>query len=501
MCCIVFRAADRMAILRWLSLTSPHRICTMSPNPLRGLPSVHELLESPPLKKLVERISHNALVAGVRTVLEEVGHELQTAASDRTLPSVSDLAERVARRVVATPAAALQPVINATGQFLDHGLGRAPLAEEAIAEMAAVAREYASLDINLASGRPCQRGAEIEDLLRGFCGAEAAFVVNNNAAATILSLAALASGRDVLISRSQLISVGRSYHVPDAVAASGAVLREVGTTNKTEIDDYVRAITSATAVIMLVRQAAGPNASQGAVSLAELVGLGKQRRLPVIHNLGSATVIDLEPLGIAGQPVVGESIAAGADLVLLSGDKLLGGPQCGIIVGRAALIETIKGHPLARAMRVDKLRLAALAATLRLYRDPQQARLSIPILHLLTTAPENLKNRAERLAPQAAAAPAIAEAEAVADTTRLDRLGEPTCDMPTWCLALRPAAMTVDGLAAALRAGTPAVVGRLGGDRLLLDLRTVPPVQDIPLIRALERLGEREGSSELADKL
>jgi L-seryl-tRNA(Ser) seleniumtransferase len=469
----------------------------MSPNPLRSLPSVHELLESPTLRSLVDRISHNAVVSTVRTVLDEVRHEVQTAASERSLPSAGDLVERIARRIVEGEPAVLRPVVNATGHILESGLGPAPLAEEAIAEMSTIARNYASLELNLVTGRPARRHAAIEDLLRELTGGEAALVVNNNAGATMLALAALGAGREVIVSRGQLIEIGDGCRLPDLIAAGGAVLHEVGATNKTRSEDYAEAINESTAALLLVHP--GNFAVVGAtesVTLEELVRVGQQRKLPVIHDIGAAAMIDFRQFNLPGQPLVADSIKAGADLVLTSGDKLLGGPPCGIILGRKALIEKIERHPMARTLLADKGTLAALAATLRLYRDPQQARLSIPLLNLLTTSAENLKNRAERLAPQAAATAAIAAAEAVPDATCLGWGFAPTDELPTWCVALRPAAMSVERLAAALRMGAPSVVGRIRDDRLLLDLRSVLPRQDVELIAALEALGQSEATAE-----
>jgi L-seryl-tRNA(Ser) seleniumtransferase len=220
--------------------------------------------------------------------------------------------------------------------------------------------------------------------------------------------------------------------------------------------------------------------------LDELVALGRKHRLPVIHDIGSGALVDFAQFGFQGEPVAAESIRSGADLVLFSGDKLLGGPQCGIIVGRRELVQRIAAHPMMRALRVDKLTFAALAATLRIYRDPQRAREEIPLLHLLSTSIENLRNRAERLAPQLAAARAVRDAQAMADVTFLGGGSIPTQQMPTWCVSLAPRELTVDQLAKALRTGTPAVVGRVKEDRLLLDLRSVPPRQDRLLVAAVE---------------
>jgi len=367
----------------------------MSPNPLRNIPSVGELLESPPLKALVDRINRNAVVSAVRTVLDEMRTEVQTAAAEMTLPNVPDLAERIARRIMESETPLLRPVVNATGILLHTGLGRSTLADEAIAEMTAVARDYASVELDLTSGRRSRRSLAVESLLKELTGAEAALVVNNNAGATMLTLAALAATREVIVSRGQLIEIGGSYRLPEVMAASGAVLREVGSTNKTHLDDYARAIGEQTALLLLVHPSnfvvVGFTES---VELPALVDLGRKHKLPVIHDIGSGALVDFNQFGFRGEPMAKESIHAGADIVLFSGDKLLGGPQCGIIAGRKALVEKIERHPLARALRGDKITLAALAATLRLYRDPEKARLSVPILHLLTTSAENLKNRA-----------------------------------------------------------------------------------------------------------
>ncbi len=472
----------------------------MSPNPLRNIPSVNDLLESPPLRKLVDGLSHNVVVSTVRTVLDEVREEVQTAASEMTLPSVSDLAERIARRIAQREVPLLRPVINATGILLHTGLGRSPLAEEAIEEMAAVARDYASLELDLATGERSRRILAVEELLKELTGAEAALVVNNNAGATMLTLSALAAGREVIVSRGQLIEIGGSYRLPDVMAASGVVLREVGTTNKTRLEDYARAIGERTAALMLVHPSnfvvVGFSA---AVGLAELVGLGRREKLPVIHDIGSGALLNFSRFGFHGEPVARESIVAGADIAMFSGDKLLGGPQCGIVVGRKALVEQLERHPIARALRVGKLTLAALAATLRLYRDSEKAQLAIPLLRLLSTSVENLKNRAERLAPQMAAAGVVEQAEVVAGVTYLGGGSVPTQELSTWCVALKPAGISVDRLAAALRSGTPSVVGRVQQDRLLLDLRSVLPRQDTQLIVALEALCKAENGKRKAE--
>lgn len=459
-------------------------------NPLRSIPSVNELLESPPLKGLVDRVSRNVVVAGVRSFLDDLRRQVQNAAVEIAPASVTELAERVARRIMESEPVPLQPVINATGILLHTNLGRAPLAEEAVEAIAAVARDYANLETDLATGKRSRRTAAVEGLLRELTGAEAALVVNNNAGATMLVLAALASGREVVVSRGQLVEIGGSYRLPDVMAASGAVLREVGTTNKTRIEDYERAIGERTAALMLVHPSNFVvTGFAESVDLAALVELGRRRKVPVVHDIGSGALIDFARFGLQGEPAAPESVRAGADVVLFSGDKLLGGPQCGVVLGRKPLVAEMEKHPLARALRVDKLTLAALGATLRLYRAPEQALRAVPLLHLLNTSVENLKGRAERLAPQIAAAKAAASAEAVPGAAYLGGGSVPSQQLATWCISIEPAGRSVDELAAALRAGNPPVVGRVQQDRLLLDLRGVPPRRDQDLVAAIEAVG------------
>jgi L-seryl-tRNA(Ser) seleniumtransferase len=464
----------------------------MQYNPLRNIPSVSELLDNPRLQELIQHIDRTTVLATVRTVLNELRGEFQRAAEEWTLPNIPELADRIARRVVRSEVAPLRPVINATGILLHTGLGRAPLAEEAIAAMAAVARDYASVEVDLVSGQRTRRKVAVESLLCELTGAEAALVVNNNAGATMLALAALAAGREVIVSRGELIEIGGSYRLPDVMAASGAVLREVGTTNKTRVGDYAAAIREQTAALLLVHPSnfVVVGFSQS-VELPELVDLGRRHRMAVIHDIGSGAMIDFARFGFRGEPLAATSIAQGADVVLASGDKLLGGPQCGLILGRRELVERIERHPLARALRVDKLRLAALAATLRLYRDPEKAVQTIPLLRLVSTPAESLKQRAERLAAEMASAGGVEEAAAVAGVTYLGGGSIPTQELLTWCVALKPKGMSVERMAAALRTGEPAVMGRVQQDRLLLDLRSVLPHQDESLLAAVRQLTER----------
>jgi L-seryl-tRNA(Ser) seleniumtransferase len=460
---------------------------------LRNIPSVNELLESPPLRRVLDQVSHRVAVSGVRTFLDNLRREVQSAAADIKVPAAAELAERIADWIVRDETPALRPVVNATGIILHTGLGRSPLSPEALQAVVEVGGGYASLEVDLQTGERSKRVFAVEKLLRQLTGAEAAAVTNNNAAATLLTLSAVASGREVIVSRGQLIEIGGSYRLPDVMSASGCRLKEVGTTNKTHLADYAAAISEDTAALMHVHtsnyRVVGFTEEP---ALADLVHLGRKHHLPVVDDIGSGALVDFSRYGVRDEPVAGESIQTGADLVLFSGDKLIGGPQCGIVVGQKKLVDQINRHPMMRAMRLDKMILAALAATLRLYRDLPAAEQSLPLLRLLTTPVENLKNRAERLAPQIAAAAAIASAEAIESTTFLGGGTLPAQEIPTWCVAVTPARGTLDTLAAALRTGPHAVFGRAHKERLLLDLRSVFPDQDAKLVEAVEAIEAAE---------
>jgi L-seryl-tRNA(Ser) seleniumtransferase len=469
-------------------------------NVFRNIPSVNELLDSPPLRQLVDRANRNTVVAGVRRFLDDLRTEIQTATADIKVPTPGELAERIAHWIATESQPNLRPAINATGILLHTGLGRAPLAEAAIQAMGDVARGYSSLEVDVTTGERSQRVQDAAEALADLTGAEAATVVNNNAAATMVTLAALAAGREVIVSRGQLIEIGGSYRLPDVMEMSGAKLREVGTTNKTRIDDYRAAIGPNTAALMRV------HSSNFAIvgfteqpSLAELVALSAKHQLPLIDDIGSGALEDLSVYGITGEPLVADSVRAGADVVLFSGDKLLGGPQCGIILGRKPLIRKIMQHPLSRALRVDKLTLAALLETLRLHHDRQSAERSLPLLSLLSTSVANLQQRAQRLAPQLSACAAIKSAEAVETQAYLGGGSVPSQGLASWALALEPARGSVAELAAALRTGTPAVFGRISKDRLLLDLRAVFPRDDLRLVEAVRQIQTQSSAESEAE--
>lgn len=467
-------------------------------HPLRQLPSVNELLEMPVLSALIASASHAAVANAARDVLDDVRRELKAAgAGSAAKADVATLAAQVAQRVAASETPPLRPVINATGILLHTGLGRAPLSQAAIDAMSAVSRSYASVELNLETGARSQRAVAVESLLRELTGAEAALVVNNNAGATLLTLAAMAAEREVIVSRGELIEIGGSFRLPDVMSVSRAKLHEVGTTNKTRLSDYAQAINEATAALMLVHPSNFAVVGFTArVPLAELVQLGRARGLAVIHDIGSGALIDFAKYDFAEEPIAGESIAAGADVVLFSGDKLLGGPQAGIIIGSKQHVAKIAAHPLARAFRVDKLTLAALRATLQHYRHPaghaESAQAQIPLLRLLEADVPSLRQRAEQLAADLRATCPELSVDVRDATTFLGGGSIPAQELPTVAIALSPGGeLSVDELAARLRAGQAStgilsVVGRIHQDRLFLDLRSVFPREDAQLLRAVQ---------------
>jgi L-seryl-tRNA(Ser) seleniumtransferase len=398
----------------------------------------------------------------------------------------------VAVQAVARLARAFRPklrrVINATGIVLHTNLGRAPLAPSAVEAVAEAAGGYLNLELDLDSGKRSHRQDPIREWVKKLTGAESATAVNNNAAATVIVLRAVCAGKEVIVSRGQLIEIGGSFRIPEIMAVSGATLREVGTTNITRIGDYAKAIGPSTGALMQVHTSnyriSGFTKS---AALADLVELGRKHNLPVIDDVGSGAMLDFNRFGFHGEPVVRESIQTGVDLVLFSGDKLLGGPQAGIIAGRAGLIEKIEKDPLMRAFRLDKMTLAALEATLRLYFDEERALREVPTLRMLSTTREQLRPRAEALAARLRELPGLATVRLLDDVAYVGGGSLPDQAMPTVVVALEPEGVTDEELARRLRLGTPAVMGRLSEGKLLLDLRTVFVEQEGELVEAIRQ--------------
>jgi len=447
-------------------------------NPFRELPSVTKLLDAPELVALRTRVSHEELVAAVRAELDAARDRLTA----REPFSPSNLLSRIVARVDADAQPKLRRVINATGIVLHTNLGRAPMHEAAARAAFETALNYSNLELDLGTGARGSRQDVVRSGIRHITGAAAATAVNNCAAATVLALRALAAGREVIVSRGQLIEIGGSFRIPEILAASGAILKEVGTTNITRVADYESAIGPNTAALLRVHTSNyRVRGFTQSVDLPELAALAKKRNVLLIDDAGSGQAIDLAPFGLPGEPLVSAGIAAGADLVLFSGDKLLGGPQAGLIAGRADLIARIEKDPLMRAFRLDKMSLAALEATLRLYRDPARAMREVPALKMLATPVEELRRRAESLAEKLRTIPQF-EVDVREDSAFVGGGSLPDVALPSVVIALRMNGLTENELATRLRSGSPPVIARIHDGEVRLDLRTVFESQECELL-------------------
>jgi len=441
------------------------------------IPSVDRLLRAPALTALAAGHGRDLAVEATRAVLAEV--RTQIGRGETTDTSDEALAERAAAYIAALLSPDLQPVFNLTGTVLHTNLGRAPLPEEAIEAMVAVARGASNLEFDLATGRRGDRDAHLEAWLCRLTGAEAATVVNNNAAAVLLVLNTLARRKEVAVSRGELIEIGGAFRMPDIMSRAGCKLVEVGTTNRAHPRDFAEAIGPRTAALMKVHTSnyvvEGFTAT---VAENEMATIAHDHDLPLISDLGSGSLIDLARFGLPPEPTVAETCAAGADVVTFSGDKLLGGPQAGLIVGRRPLIERIKKNPMKRAMRCDKVTIAALAAVLRLYADPERLRQRLPALALLTRPLPELQAQAERLQPALQDAVGGRFHVAIADTHSqigsgslpVDRLASKALTVQ-WQHSGRGAGAALNRLAAALRRLPVPVIGRVHDGALWLDLR------------------------------
>jgi L-seryl-tRNA(Ser) seleniumtransferase len=413
---------------------------------LRDLPAVDELVRDERLSGEPRALAVEAARAALARAREEI-----TAGHDP-----GDLVERTLEELTAARAPSLRRALNATGVIVHTNLGRAPLAEAALERALEVGRGYSNLEFDLGAGSRGSRQDHVAGILRRLTGAEAALVVNNNAAAVLLTLAALAEGREVLVSRGELIEIGDGFRIPEVLARSGARLRELGTTNRTRAADYEGAVGPETALLLRVHQSNFRVVGFTELpSLEELSAVARRHGLPLVDDLGSGVLVHLE-----GEPSAKESLSAGADLVCFSGDKLLGGPQAGIVVGRAELVERLRRHPLHRALRADKLTLAALEGTLGLYLDPPKALRKVPVLRMLNEPLEEVRARAGRLA-------AAVGGEVEETVARVGGGALPLAELPSCACAVE------QDLAPALRAGDPPVVGVLRDGRLLLDCRTL----------------------------
>lgn len=465
----------------------------------RGLPSVNEVLQSERVELLLRLHPRSAVVEAVRTALDGVRQEIASGriAQGEIPERMEALPMEIEEILQQNQRPSLRSVINATGVLLHTNLGRAPLSPKAGERVEKIACGYSNLELNLESGERGKRDEHVEGLLlalvaepTGLRETHRAIVVNNCAAATYLALRALAAGREVLVSRGELVEIGGGFRIPEILEESGAVLREVGTTNRTRAADYEAALSPATAMILRVHQS---NFSmEGFVerpALGELVNLGRRANIPVFEDHGTGLIQPLEGYGIVGEMTMSQSLAAGCDLVAASGDKLLGGPQCGILAGSRKLVDRIRAHPLFRALRVDKMTYAALEATLLEYRSGRAA--NIPLFRMLAAGAEEIASRCRRVAESLADCGLLAEV--VETESKLGGGTSPRTRVRSYAVALHHPGHGADEVLRGLRRLDPPVIGRIDEDRVLLDLRTVDPDCDAELMAALRSLSPGDG--------
>ncbi len=451
---------------------------------LRRIPSVDELLGSRTLRHLEGELGHRVVVHAARNVLRGLREGIMNGTTTTFSP------EKVEEEIVSTARAlagySLQPVINATGVILHTNLGRAPIARQALEHLVEIASSYSNLEYDLEEGRRGKRDTHTDSLLAQLVGAERTLAVNNNAAAVFLTLNTLAAGGEIVVSRGELIEIGGSFRIPDICAKSGAVLREVGTTNRTRLADYADAINDNTKALLRVHPSNFRIVGfTERVTVAELAGLAHQHYLPLIEDLGSGCMADLSSFGIQDEPPVGTSLKEGADVVTFSGDKLLGGPQAGLITGKTELVDRIRRNPLFRALRVDKLTIAALEATIRFYLDGKMD--DVPALRMIRLPIRELAARAVSLAEKLAELPSIS-ARVEDGESVIGGGSTPARSLPARLIAVHHRKLSAQEIESALRQNKPPIIARVERGRLLLDLRTVFEDQDEEILRAFKKI-------------
>ena len=456
-----------------------------STRPLRQIPSVTFLLTLPQYEEYLALYPRTLILQVLRDLLARKREQMLAGRPTDLNPE--GIWQETGRSLKSKTAYHLRRVVNGTGVVIHTNLGRSLLASQAIAQMESVARYYSNLEYDLDLGERGSRYSHVEDLLLELTGAEAALVVNNNAAAVLLALDTLARGREVVVSRGQLIEIGGSFRIPEVMSRSGAVLREVGTTNKTHLRDYENALSDRTALLLKVHTSnfrlLGFTAE---VPLEQLVALGRTQQIPVMEDLGSGSLLDLSPFGLEKEPTVPEAVRSGADLVTFSGDKLLGGPQAGIIVGQKEMIQALRRNPLNRALRIDKITLAALEATLHLYRRADQALSEIPTLRMLSLALPDLLRRARRwLRLLRRAIGSKIQIEITLTQSQVGGGALPLSTPDSYALVLTPQTGTINELEKHLRFWEIPIIGRIEKERLLLDLRTLQEADRPILLQAL----------------
>lgn len=455
---------------------------------LRLLPGVDSLLDTALRNRILKEIPRQVILSCIRRVLEttrkKILEEEGSVINEESL--IHDVAQ-MAQQIVKPK---LVPVINATGVVLHTNMGRALLCEDALDNIRTIAGSYSNLEFNLDKGKRGLRYEAVEDLICELTGAQSAIAVNNNAGAVLLSLNTLATGKEVIVSRGELVEIGGSFRVPDVMSKSGCILKEVGTTNRTHLRDYENAISGDTALLLKVHTSNYKiDGFTASVSIDKLASVGKQYNIRVMEDLGSGTLIDFSKFGLPKEPTVADAVASGADVITFSGDKLLGGPQAGIIVGTENAISQIKSNPLTRALRIDKLTLAALESTLNLYRDEKKALQRIPTLNMLTRSYETICRQAELLMDQIKEKIGTKAQIGFADLSSRPGGGSfPELTLPTRCVVIKPETMSVSRLEKQMRQNTPAIIGRIEDDQYVLDPRTILKGQELIIAETLETI-------------
>lgn len=458
---------------------------------LRRLPRVDEVLEWPSIRKFLNENPRELVVEGVRLGIETARKLILDAAdesaAEKILASIETIVLKSVKKVSEFH---LKPVVNATGVVLHTNLGRAPLSPFAVQRIAEVSIGYSNLEYDLENGKRGSRYSHVEELLKKICGVESAFVVNNNASAVLLALNTFANGKEVIVSRGEMIEIGGSFRIPEIMKISGAKLVEVGTTNKTHLKDYEEAITENTALILKVHPSNYRIVGfTKEVELDELVDLGKRYGIPVMYDAGSGALVDFSSKGFKEEPSILKAVKSGVDVVTFSGDKLLGGPQAGIIVGKSNYVDRMKKNHLNRALRIDKLTLAALEATLRLYldRDPWQ---SIPALRMLSMSPEDVKKRAMKLKRLLLRNfGSKMKAEVIKTVARSGGGALPNVDIPSYGVALNIEGMSASCVEEALRYTDPPVIVLVQDEKIVLDARTILDGEEKKIVDAFRQIG------------
>lgn len=456
---------------------------------LRKIPSVDEILSRPEVNDLLKIHPRHLVVEAIRKGLgrlrEEILQKEELPQTEDTLFSFENLYPLFQKEIEGQTRPRLRRVINATGVVIHTNLGRAPLHPSAIEHLIEVSKTYSNLEYDLDRGERGNRYAHVEEILCCLSGAESALVVNNNAGAVLLVLNTLAEGKEVIVSRGELVEIGGAFRIPNVMKRSGALLREVGTTNRTHLGDYQKAIGPQTALLLKVHTSNfRVMGFTSEVFLQDLVQLGKEHRLPVVDDLGSGCLIDLTQYGLQKEPTVQETIKTGVDAVTISGDKLLGGPQAGIILGKEKFLELFKSNPLTRALRIDKLTLAALESTLLLYFDEKKAMEEIPTLRMLSLDTRKLKSRGKRLLKRLSERVNKKVAfNLKEDVSQVGGGALPLQELPTVVVAIKPVEVSVNSLEENLRKADPPIISRISKDELILDMRTVFD-EEIPLLAA-----------------